>query len=407
MGPLLFTKEDLRATLDTTTRKMVTRLEKWDPDTLLNTPEHDIVEELVDEGSVQCPRLLRDRAWMPEPSEVVQTFMDFGREIKRRVPQLTLVVPFEGERQVFMLRATTYSYNPPRIAKLEDHDLWITVEGDLSDAAHARTLFDAQLDSIEKHLAWSRRQIEEHNQRIRGEVPELVSRRRAHLLATRNLQADIGFPIRRRPDAGTYTAPVKRRTLRPTRPSQRPTETFKPEPVLSDNDYEAALAVLQNSRNALERNPSTVEKLTEEQIRDLLLINLNAQFEGDAAGEVFNGYGKTDILIRVEDRNIFIGECKVWSGPKTIDEALQQLFDYLVWRDTKAAILLFIRNKDVTAVIRKAKEKVEAHPNFKRPGPSSADERCAFIMHAEGDPEREIYLSLLPFALRARQDTTA
>jgi hypothetical protein len=162
--------------------------------------------------------------------------------------------------------------------------------------------------------------------------------------------------------------------------------------------------VLRNSRNALERNPSTVEKLTEEQIRDLLLINLNAQFEGTAAGEVFNGYGKTDILIRVEDRNIFIGECKVWAGPATMDEALEQIFKYLVWRDTKAAILLFIRNKDVTAVIKKAVEKIEDHPNFKRRGPAHSDERIDFVMHATGDPDREINLALLPFALRVKDD---
>jgi hypothetical protein len=33
-----------------------------------------------------------------------------------------------------------------------------------------------------------------------------------------------------------------------------------------------------------------------------------------------------------------------------MDEALEQLFSYLVWRDTKAAVLLFIRNVDITAV---------------------------------------------------------
>jgi hypothetical protein len=101
----------------------------------------------------------------------------------------------------------------------------------------------------------------------------------------------------------------------------------------------------------LERTPSVAAKAKEEEIRDLLLVGLNAQFQRDAGGELFNGAGKTDILIRVEDRNIFIGECRVWSGPKTMDDALEQLFGYLVWRDTKAAILLSIRNKDVSAVM--------------------------------------------------------
>jgi hypothetical protein len=124
---------------------------------------------------------------------------------------------------------------------------------------------------------------------------------------------------------------------------------------------------------------------------------INAHFEGDAAGEVFNGDGKTDILIRAGNRNIFIGECKVWDGPGAMDEALGQIFSYLVWRDTKAAILLFIRNKDVTAVINKAVDKIETHPNFKRRRTAHTDEQLDFVMHAQDDAAR---LALLPFAPR-------
>jgi hypothetical protein len=94
------------------------------------------------------------------------------------------------------------------------------------------------------------------------------------------------------------------------------------------------------------------------------------------------------------------GLCKIWGGPSTMDEALGQIFKYLVWRDTKAAVLLLIRNKDVTAVIKKAVAKIEAHPNYKRRGPSHTDDRLDFVMHAQDDAEREIHLALLPFALR-------
>ncbi len=282
------------------------------------------------------------------------------------------------------------------------HELRIAVDEPADDAASIRAQFEAQLDKIEMFLEWSRKQIEEHNAQIRTSVPDMVARRRAQLLATRNLQAKIGFPIRRRPDADTYTVPIKRRKLRPIHSSGTSAgKPFAPEPTMADGDYQAALAVLRNSRNALERTPSLAAKLDEEQIRDLLLVNLNAQFEGDAAGEVFNGEGKTDILIRVGDRNIFIGECKVWDGPGSMEEALGQIFKYLVWRDTKAAILLFIRNKDVTAVIKKAVEKIEAHPNYKRRGPSHADDQLDFVLHAQDDAAREIHLALLPFALRA------
>jgi hypothetical protein len=145
-------------------------------------------------------------------------------------------------------------------------------------------------------------------------------------------------------------------------------------------------------------------KLDEEKIRDLLLVLLNAQFEGAAAGEVFNAAGKTDILIRAGDRNVFIAECKIWKGPKTIRDALGQLLSYLTWRDTKAALLLFIRTGESTTIITKSIAEIEGHANYKRTRDTADDgEHYDFILHANGDPNREIRLAFLPFALQDTQ----
>jgi hypothetical protein len=172
---------------------------------------------------------------------------------------------------------------------------------------------------------------------------------------------------------------------------------------LPEAQYEQALAVLRNARNALERTPSMTSHLDEEKIRDLLLVLLNAQFEGAASGEVFNAAGKTDILIRADDRNVFIAECKIWKGPKTIRDALGQLLSYLTWRDTKAALLLFIRSGEPTTIISKSIAEIEGHANYKRAGGSGQDgERHDYVLYANGDPNREIRLAFLPFAL---QDT--
>ncbi|WP_371778738.1 hypothetical protein [Streptosporangium subroseum] len=126
---------------------------------------------------------------------------------------------------------------------------------------------------------------------------------------------------------------------------------------------------------------------------------MNSQFEGRAAGEVFNKNGKTDILIREGDRHIFIGECKIWRGQKTITDTLNQLLGYLIWRDTKAALLLFIRTASPTDAITQAIPKFREHPNYKRDGQHASEERYDFVFHADGDPNREIKLAFLPFHL--------
>ncbi|MGC9537579.1 hypothetical protein [Streptomyces sp. UG1] len=88
-------------------------------------------------------------------------------------------------------------------------------------------------------------------------------------------------------------------------------------------------------------------------------------------------------------------------GPKTITDTLNQLLGYLTWRDTKAAVLLFVRDKAFSDIVTKALDRLEAHPNFKRRG--STDDfgtRHDFIFHVDGDPSREVRLAFLPFHLR-------
>jgi len=142
--------------------------------------------------------------------------------------------------------------------------------------------------------------------------------------------------------------------------------------------------------------------LNEQTIRDLLLVNLNANFEGRAGAEMFNGAGKTDILVRDGDRNVFIGECKIWRGQAATTAAIDQLLSYLVWRDSKAALLIFIRTGNPTAIAAKAVAAVKDHPAHKRTlREGEPGERSDFILASLADPHREIQLALLPFVLPA------
>lgn len=402
-GDLLFTPGDLAAILDQQRMRLVESVTAWKPDELLQLPDHDVVQTLVDEYRVDCPALLRDRAELEPVGRAGTRGEDFlGRATNREQTELVLVVPFDGDREVFRCRASTHSYNPPR-AHLGNSELRLVWQGDSDDALAVRSQFDGLLDKIEQHLVWSRADISPYNDELPDLVASLVSKRKSQLLEDRKLEAGLGFPVRRREEASTYAVPVERKAVTATRSKATASTAFAPEPVLSDAHYEEALAILRNARNALERTPSMTASLHEEQIRDLLLVMLNAQLEGRAGGELFNGAGKTDILIRAEDRNIFIAECKIWKGPKTVRDGLDQLLSYLVWRDTKAALLLFIRTGDETAIITKSLAEFEAHPNCKRGGATGngAGERHDFVFHANGDTAREIHLAFLPFSLRA------
>ncbi len=409
----LFMGPPLQEALQDARRGALQRLRDWDPDALLAAAETDVVDELLNQATFDVPDVHRDRAHLAErPEEISQPFQSLnGGTVKQTITRYTLMVPISGPAVFFHMTATTFSPGNPISARINPSrpELLLHCDG-MTEPAGIKAYFDQELDKIQERLPWTQADVEAHNKTMQAEIRGQVVARRAKLLADRKIQASIGFPIQQRDAADTYSLPLTRRTIQPRQPTNSTsTNPYTPEPALADADYEAALAVLHRTRNALERSPSMTEKLDEEEIRDLLLVMLNDHFEGRAGGEVFNCRGKTDILIRERDRNVFIGECKVHdprnkqSVERVVTGALDQLLDYLAWRDTKAALLLFVRDADLSTVMDKAITAHRLHPQYKRDGQVTNQDRHDVVIHANGDPSREIHLAFLPFHVGSRQ----
>ena len=121
------------------------------------------------------------------------------------------------------------------------------------------------------------------------------------------------------------------------------------------------------SGRMFEKYPSTYSDKEEEDLRDHILLNLQTTLsEYSITGESFNKKGRTDILILNKDKNLFIGECKFWKGAKSISSTIDQILKYSTWRDTVGAIIFFVRNKDLTRVLKLVESKVKEHSKYKR-----------------------------------------
>ncbi len=137
-------------------------------------------------------------------------------------------------------------------------------------------------------------------------------------------------------------------------------------PALTDDVYEHILTIIKRVGNGMELAPATYVRLGEEARRDIYLVTLNTHYENQTAGEAFNHGGKTDLRVRHEGDNVFVGECKIWHGPKTFTDALDQLFGYAAWRDTKLALIMFVPNQKMSDVITEAESLVEQHAQVPR-----------------------------------------
>ncbi len=135
--------------------------------------------------------------------------------------------------------------------------------------------------------------------------------------------------------------------------------------VLSRETVKLVLKFICNVALSIERTPSAFSKLEEEDIRDILLSVLNSIFEGSASGETFSKIGKTDIYLNISKGQILICECKFWRGQKTYGSSINQLFDYLTWRENFGIIITLNKaNINFSEIIKTAKVATCIHKTY-------------------------------------------
>ncbi|WP_315085384.1 hypothetical protein [Bacteroides heparinolyticus] len=170
---------------------------------------------------------------------------------------------------------------------------------------------------------------------------------------------------------------------------------------LSDEIYGKIISAISKFGKNMEKTPSTYCASSEEDFRNSFLSHLNSISTSTVAtGETYNSKGKTDILIQnTSGENLFIAECKLWSGEQLLKDAINQLLErYVTWRDTQLAIIVFNKtNKSFTELITKAHSVFKLHSKYKRMEQGNDDTNKIFIFKHPIDDNKEVKLALLLF----------
>lgn len=406
---LLFSQGELAEFLEQRKSSLKKEVENYDADYILNVSEEDFCQYLISKYTLLTPLIYKDKSYIYEHKEVdvdvsndpMRVIFDRSRPFYIKGVQIVIAVPFEGDTELFYYRPSTFTFNPPA-GKIVGQEIHLIYEMTKHDEEKLKKNFNYDLSEIEKYLGWVKQNVESFNNSLNTYVKQIVHERKNKLLNDLNLVNSLGIPIKRRTGVPTtYSIPFiqKKPKFEPPQVSKEP---FKPEPVLSTEEYENILEMIYNMSLVMERSPRTFSKLNEEEIRDHFLMVLNANYEGQATGETFNYGGKTDILIRANNKNVFIAECKFWRGEKKFIETINQLLGYTSWRDTKTAIFLFNKNKDLTSVLEKVKKSVKSHPCYKREYSLKSDKLkketiFSYVFHQPGDKNRELILTVMCF----------
>lgn len=402
---MLFHKVSMLDVLENEKQTIRNKIQSLEPNYLLNASEDDLVKWLVGEFTLDVPAI--DEAaihvdycekQIDVSRDSMQLIFDRSEPFYIAGTQVTFIVPFTGDAGFFDVQPQNFIWSSGGSgAAVVNGEIHFVYAGASLDGAAAKRQFENELQLVKQNLQNLKAAGDRHNAELPQQIREQVRQRKDKLLRDAQMAASIGFPIKRREGVpATYAVPVQKRTPRIERPAAS-SGPFQPEPVLAMDEYESILGIICSMVQVMERSPKAFETMGEEDLRTHFLVQLNGQYEGRATGETFNFQGKTDILIRAEDRNVFIAECKFWAGEKQFIDTIDQLLSYLSWRDTKAAVLVFNRNANFSEVLKKIAEATPRHPSYKRTLDKLNESGFRYVFHQPNDVNREVILTVFAF----------
>jgi len=352
----------MRNFIDVQRKLALERIETMRNDEVLSKSVQDWVDDLVQVyGTPEIPEI--------NPADITRTQQQgevparpvpnpsFGENVPKVQGLIHYIhIPFTGNRNFFSYERADGGEFPGEVGAREIvlaiGGAWLTPQG-------IEDMVDSQVALIDKSLASFRSDAERFREYLPGALRPALELRRQTAEAEAQTAAGLRYPIKPNPNAPPPpTVPPIRKKIAPAPLSRASTSDPTP---LHEEHYQNILRICENMATVMERSPSAFEKMKEEDLRWHFIVQLNAQYDG-VSGEAFNYQGKTDILVKMGNHNIFIAECKKWSGAKGLTDTLEQLFRYVTWRDTKTAIIKFVDHKDFTAIVEEATRTMDSHP---------------------------------------------
>lgn len=405
----LYRKENIRNYFRDITQNAVSSISRNEDDYILNVNIDEYIVYLLNDYIIEFPIFNFENVYVDYHEEDVPSEyfdrMRWSMEERRSYPMqiIEYYIPYEGDIHILeYYPASIISYGGLSTGKLSR----------VNNALKFEFInFNLKPDGINKVIEEFKKELMRnyHNlqndcnslfQQLKNEITQIVNQRRQKILSERNVLSSLGIPLRKKsntPETFSIPKPALRKKIQIQKPEVLE-KGFKPEPSLDKSTFNQILSYINDVGKNFENKPSLYSTKGEEDLRDHILLILDPNFElGTATGETFNKSGKTDIMLKYESSVVFIAECKFWKGESQYLKTIDQLLNYLTWRNSKSSVIIFSKNKDFSGVLQSIENSTPSHPNFLKFESKQSETWFNYKFHINGDRNRIIDLAVLVF----------
>jgi hypothetical protein len=397
----IFGERELSGFLDASKQNVLSSIDSEKDDYILNVNECDYIAHKLSESIIEPLEIHEDQIYASScermiPAEHFPSSFNVysGKSYEKNV--IKFHVPISGNIQLLHCVPSTRLMWTMGV-EVNGAEFSFEIINFSNDTENIVREKDSNLSSIMQQLAHVLRDVEQFNSTFETQIKSAFESKKNRIKEKSGVLASLGVPIKKSSATSptfAVPAPQKRKKVTVSKPQVNEVG-YSPEPSLDQSVYNDILQMIHDVGKEFERLPSLYAEKEEEHLRDHFLMMLEPNFNGSATGETFNKTGKTDILLRHENSNVFIGECKFWKGQKSFLATISQLLGYLTWRDSKAAVIMFVPNKDFSSTVDVAKSSVNEHPNFIKFVNEKDETWINYEFHLNGDRNRTVKIAVM------------
>jgi len=370
-------------------------------DYILNVDETEFTEYLIEKYRIEPLRINQDSEEISPPVKSQERRNNmWGEQYLADCYIFKIKYHFEGKADLFAVKPNPYTYASYDI---EVNSVNSTVSFHIKIFKQDATEFNKAKSDAYSEAFTNLNKVNDHvsqfNLNYEQVVTSIFQQEKNKYLEENAFFSAINVKVNKSTES-IFTAPtIKKKII--TQPKVTKNKEFSSVPTMSKEMYDDVLKVIYDSGKSMEKKPALYIGKDEEGLRDQFLFVLETRYEGTTAtGETFNRGGKADIILKYasDGSNLFIAECKIWHGSSEFLKAISQLFDrYLTWRDSKVALMLFVKNKDITNVLETIKNDISQHEYYSKYKSDRGESSFSYEFHIPNDKDKKVELEIMTF----------
>ena len=142
------------------------------------------------------------------------------------------------------------------------------------------------------------------------------------------------------------------------------------------------------------RLPGIYARKSDAELRDQLLLTLQSGLDNEMGSLVLLSTARSGLGIRLNGEDVMAVKCHTWTGQKGFLSSVDHLMDFATMPDAGAVLLTFVRNQQFAVVAEAITQAMPHHTGYVAAN-GRRDTRQDYRLRVNGDPSREVAVSIV------------